>query len=253
MMSLDISKQFPSLSHAPIVEAVIEMRSNTERQIDEKATLTLIKARLPEYPNVETQRGFSHSFSVAPNQPPHQEYADLGFKGFRLLTADKKQITVFGKENYTFSRISPYENWEQFSVEALRLWDLYKAMTDSSAINRLGVRFINKIALPQGDVQFDDYLKSPPSAPDGLNLAFVGFFHQDTMAIPDHKYVINFIRTIQPSPDGILNIILDIDVFIEKQIPDNIENLMKHLEEMRFIKNSVFFNSITNKTLEMLK
>lgn len=252
MISIDTSKQFPHLSRAPIVEAVIEIRSNKERPLDEQTLLSSIKDRIPDYPFVDSQRGYQHSFSVGPNQPPHQEYADLGFKGFRLISADKLQISVFGKENYSFSRLFPYVNWSQFSVESLRMWASYKELSGPGEISRLGVRFINKIPLPRGDLRFGDYLEMPPSTPRGLDLPFVGFFHQDTMVVPDQGYGINFIQTIQPSPDGILNLILDIDVFLEKMIVDNNASLMKHLEEMRFLKNSVFFNSITKKTLEML-
>ena len=247
MVIIDTSKQFTHLSRAPIVEAVIEIRSNKERPLDEQTTSELIKNRIPDYPYVESQRGYQHSFSVGPNQPPHQEYADLGFKGFRLISADKLQIAVFGKENYSFSRLFPYENWSLFSTESLRMWALYKELSGPGEIGRLGVRFINKIPLPHGDLRFGDYLEMPPSTPRGLELPFTGFFHQDTMVVPDYGYLINFIQTIQPSPDGLLHLILDIDVFIEKTIIDNNDNLMKHLEEMKFLKNSVFFNSITAK------
>ncbi len=102
-------------------------------------------------------------------------------------------------------------------------------------------------------MQFGDYIMSPPSSPKDLDLPFTGFFHQDMLIHPKYDYRINLIRTIQPTSTGTLNLILDIDVFLEKSIADNNENIMKHLEEMRFLKNSVFFNSITTKTLEMLK
>ena len=253
MKSLDILKTFPHLTHAPIVEAVIEIRSNTDRQMDEKTTMVLLKQKLPEYPQIEIQRGFTHSFSIGPDQKPHQEYSDLGFNGFRLFSSDKLQISVFGKENYSFSRLYPYENWNRFSTEALRLWEIYKELRGSSGINRIGVRFINKITLSHKDIRYDKYLKFPPTSPGGIDMPFISFFHQDTFAVSDHGYVINFIRTTQPSPEGIPNLLLDIDIFTEKNISSDNEKLVKQLDEMRFLKNSMFFNSITKEALEMLK
>src|SRR3990172_299136 len=249
-MLIEINKNFPHLSRAPIVEAVIEIRSNIERPWDEQTSLALIKKRIPEYPIIETQRGYQHTFSAGPDQPPHQAYADLGFRGFRLISSDKLQISFFGKESYSFSRLFPYENWSRFSAEALRMWNLYKELSGSGDISRFGVRFINKISLPGGDLRFGDYLVMPPSTPPGLELPLTGFFHHDTIVVPDYGYFINFIQTIQSLSDGVLHLILDIDVFIEKIITDNNDILLKHLEEMRYLKNSVFFNSITKKTLE---
>jgi len=253
MIKIDINKNFPHLSRAPIVEAVIEIRSGAARPWNEEDTLQIIKNNIPEYPSVEDAHGFSHSFSIGPDQNSSQEYADLGLKGFRLTSEDKRYIALFNVENFTLSRLSPYENWSLFSIEAFRMWNLYKNISGSCEINRLGLRFINKIPLPSFELNFGDYLTLPPTSPEKLDLPFLGFFHQDTMLVPDYGYRINLIRTIQSSPDGGLNILLDIDILIEDNIADENNILLKHFEEMRFLKNSVFFNSMTNKTLEMLK
>lgn len=80
-----------------------------------------------------------------------------------------------------------------------------------------------------------------------------GFFHHDTMAVPGHPYAVNVVRTIQlpqdPRTQG-LGIILDRDVFTMRPFEISQELMNTRLAEMRWLKNKVFFGSVTQKALE---
>jgi uncharacterized protein (TIGR04255 family) len=108
--------------------------------------------------------------------------------------------------------------------------------------------------MPQGEVAIENYINSPPTPPRGLELPFHGFMHQETLAVPDYPYAINFIRTIQRSDEsnvGKIWAILDIDVFTTQSFEFTFGHVIHSLNEMRWLKNKVFFGSITEKTLEV--
>jgi uncharacterized protein (TIGR04255 family) len=119
-------------------------------------------------------------------------------------------------------------------------------------VQRLGLRFINRILLPPKDMDFEDYLKAPPKPPDGLDLPFLGFFHKETLAVLGYPYAITIIRTIQqpqPSDPDRVGIILDNDVFTVDSFRLQQEILERRLAEMRWLKNKAFFGIITEKAL----
>jgi uncharacterized protein (TIGR04255 family) len=85
-------------------------------------------------------------------------------------------------------------------------------------------------------------------------LPFHGFMHHDVLAVPGHPYAINVIRTIQTPPNTDASaVILDIDVFTLQPFQFREAILEERLPEMRWLKNKVFFGSVTPKALESFK
>jgi len=134
----------------------------------------------------------------------------------------------------------------------MRLWGIHREIARPAEVQRLGLRFINRLLLPPKYMDFEDYLKAPPKVPDGLDLPFHGFFHNETLAVTGHPYAINIIRTIQrpqPPEHGRIGIILDNDVFTVEPFEFQQEILERRLAEMRWLKNKAFFGIISEKAL----
>lgn len=254
MFKIDLAESFPPLSRAPIIEAIIGVTARAESAWEESVISGQFKQRLPEYPIVQSHREFQHEFKLAADAQPEQAVQDMGWRGLRCESANKLHIAQFNRDGFSFSRLKPYQNWEQFYQEGLRLWKLYNVIAQSSEIQRIGLRFINRIEFSQDEVKLEDYLENPPKPPRGMEVPFAGFLHHNTLSIPGHPYGINVIQTIQPSQgaDVSWGVILDIDVFTTEPI-DNQKLIEQHLIKMRWLKNKVFFGSITSKTLELLK
>lgn len=253
-LNIDLAESFPHLARAPIVEAVIEIRARAEGPWEEEAVMQRLKPELPDYPTVASQSQFRQKIKRGPGQPPEATTHDLGWKGLRFQSADNRHIAQFNRDGFVFSRLPPYENWEQLYSEAMRLWLLYVDLSRPREAQRIGLRFIDRIILPPQEMLFEEYIHSTPSLIQGLDLLVAGFFHQDTLAVPGHPYAVNVIRTIQPEPSTQGRaIILDIDVFTTQACDLKQEILKQRLLEMRWLKNKVFFGSITQKALEMFQ
>ena len=255
-VKIDLAESFARLPRAPIVEAVIDVRGRAEAPWEESEIKAQLKAELPDYPEVISHREFRHEVKIPPGQEPQQMLQDLGWKGFRLQSTDKLHIAQFNRDGFVFSRLHPYESWEQLIGEGMRLWRIHQAIARPSEVQRLGLRFINRILLPPKDMDFEAYLVAPPKPPSSLDLPFLGFFHNETLAVPGYPYAINIVRTIQhpqpPEPDR-LGLILDHDVFTMEPFTVQQEILDRRLAEMRWLKNKVFSGSITEKALVILR
>lgn len=182
--TINTSEEFPHLTRAPIVEAALEIRARAESPWEEQAILNHLKSELLEYPNVLSQREVRHELKMGPGRSTESKLQNLGMKGFRFESSDKRQIAQFNRDGFVFSRLPPYEGWEEFSAESFRLWKMYSSLAKPSQIQRLGLRFINRIPLiPQHDT-LGYYLVAPPQTSKDLGFPLVGFLHRDSFGVP---------------------------------------------------------------------
>ena len=86
-------------------------------------------------------------------------------------------IAQFNKDAFVFSRLNPYEDWERFSGEALRLWGIYCELLKPSEVRRVGLRFINRVVVKQTRVELADYYKYSPETLKELNWPLTGYLH----------------------------------------------------------------------------
>ncbi len=248
-----MEEQFPHLSKAPIVEAALEVRVVPITKWDENALTHELKSRLTDYPNAEPLR--LAKFEVKRDRPAEPRVEDFGCVGLKLPSANKLHIAQFNKESFVFSRLRPYEDWDQFRGEALRLWKVYCELLNPCQITRIGLRFINRIAIRGDSVQLGDYYRYPPTSPKELDWPLAGYLHHEVMQVPETEFSVNVIKTVQ-NAHGETGLILDIDVFW--QDPKNQSKysevfLLESLESMRWVKNKVFFSSLTDTAVENLK
>jgi uncharacterized protein (TIGR04255 family) len=253
---IDLSQAFPHLNKAPIIEAVIQITTRAQSSWQESDVTQRLKSALPDYPNALAMNRVQQEFVFGPQAPAQSNFQDLGWNGLRLQSADNHHVAQFNRDSFVFSRLQPYEDWESLEREAMRLWALHVALASPTEVQRLGVRFINRIQMPVGDTRFEDYIDPHPETPGGLDLPFLNFLHRETLVVPGHPYGINLTKALQLpqnfSLEGV-GIILDIDIFTMQSFTVDAADLNRRLTEMRWLKNKTFFGTITSKALEALR
>lgn len=236
---IDVEKKFKRLPHAPIVEAVIQWQATPTRTLEQTALLTELKNRFPDY---ECQAQHEHeleaTFSGSPQGTEFHQRSK--WDGFRLTSADKKHVCQFKLNTLVFSRLAPYEGWESFTQAASLFWQGFLELAAPNTVDRLGVRFISQINLKDGE-RVSDYVEQVPAPLERIGLASEAFLHQDTFRVPGFPFRLNLVRTIQPPEPALIqkSLIVDIDVSTIEATP--LDSIEVRLQEMRFIKNSVFF------------
>src|SRR5580658_11275403 len=189
-LKITLSETFEHLPHAPIIEAVIDFRASATEAWDLPSLTERIKQQLPEYPTIGVQQTWQTELRILPGQSPLAEQGDFA-QGIQLKSADERQIATFHPAGFTFSRLKPYEDWEHLRDEAFRLWRIHQDVAKPHKVERIGLRYINRIEMPAGERQFENYISPHPTPPRGLELPHVGFLHVDTFLTPGYPYVIN--------------------------------------------------------------
>lgn len=254
--NIDVSETFERLASAPIVEAVLAITARAESALEESAVTEHLKPKLPDYPTVFSGRLIQHSLKEVEGVPSEHIQRDLGWNALRWHSHDKRQIAMFARNGFSFSRLEPYESWEKFCSEALRLWQLHVELFRPTLVQRLGLRYINRIPVDQLPVDLDEILYTAPTAPRGLELPVDSFLHQDNLYVPQSPYRITVIQTAQPIavPTGpVAGLFLDIDVSVPVQFELKSGVLEHYLAEMRWLKNKAFFGSLTEQMLVKLR
>ena len=253
--AINLDEKFEILSKAPIVEAIIYIQTTFDEPIVENSLQNSMSGKVGiGYHFAGSQREIQVQATFTQPQPTNPTVRDMGWKGLRFQSNDKRYVVQFNRDGFALSRLEPYENWEKFLDEALRLWNDYADLTKPIQITRLGLRYINRIQLPPNELRFEDFLNVGPSTPENLNFPVSGFMHQDSVVVPNYPYAINIIKTLQPpNPSLGLNLILDIDTFATVSLNVHRSKLKSHLMEMRWLKNKVFFGTVTEKSLEKFR
>jgi len=254
-MKLDFSEEFPLLAHAPIVEAVIDFRAKPSVPCDQAQFETYFKIEFQGFPTIQIQNLLNYHLNAGPGDQPEPAQASKSWQGLVLKSSDQLRVAQCQRDGFSFSRLKPYDQWETFVEEALSLWNKYASLTKPPEIQRLGVRFINRIVIRPEWPLLGDYLIDAPQSLAGMGLPLVNFLHNNTFEVPEHNYFINLNLALQPS-DGTNPspaIIVDTDVATTNTLNLTENKLESKLEEMRWLKNKFFFASLTKKLIESLK
>lgn len=252
---INFAQRFPHLSRAPIREAVIEVRARGTRIGDKEQMLAYLKPKLADYPKSQDAHGFLGQVQFQPGKEPKLATQDLGWQGVHFTSLDGKNIAKFQRDLFSFSRLEPYEDWEHFSSEAIRLWNIHADLVLPTDVQRLGVRYINRFSFEGSLSDVDRYFKAFSGKLKELNFELAGFLHHDLMRVPGYPYLVNVIRTVQPpeAPTKPPSLILDIDVFIQEPFEARIDLLEERLRDLRWLKNKLFFDIITKKLVKDLQ
>lgn len=241
------------LTHAPIKEALIDIQ--VERRSDLSIT-DLAKAtdrlseRFPKVGRIDQNR---LDFKLDAGKAPVTNI-DHTHHGYRFTSSDGRQIVQFKLDGFTFNWLEPYTTWEELSQQARSAWDIYEELTDPLSVTRLGVRYINHLAFPQPLASFSDYLAAPPAVPAALPQTLESFLSRVVIHDGDLDAQCILTQAMEHSDPEHENIpvFLDIDTIINRRFALN-DDFWGTIQRLRDLKNRVFFESITNKTVELYK
>lgn len=251
---IDRTERFEHLPRAPIVEAVIQLRARAESMPAADRLEAYLKNALPQYPQAKAIGSVSVAARVMAGSPARSSVASEAehtWLGLRVQTSDGLNVGMFTRDFFSYSRLKPYENWEKFIGEALRLWQVHQELCGPSEIARLGVRFINRFEVPVAGLDPSDYLKGVPSPPGAFLRS--GFLYRDELAAGDLPYGATVMRTIQPGPEassGRAGLLLDVDVFTLEPFPSEQSMIERRLADLHWLKNRVFFDNVTERALK---
>jgi len=248
---INLEETFPNLDEPPIAEAAIYWRAEPLTPIKPSELLSTLKERLSDYPNVAPQHELTVKHQVGPQGT--QLNQSQTWEAFQLSHQSEPYVCQFRRDGLVVSRLPPYEDWTPFRDEALRLWAIYREITEPPEVKRVGVRYINLVPVDSVSEALE-LLQHPPEFPGDLPLPLENWVHQSRFSVPGENLLVNLVQTVQAAPpDGQskLNLILDFDIFSTNQrvSVDDLET-GDLFPKMRWLKNRTFFRTFAPKAIE---
>ena len=242
------------LNNAPITEAILDIRLKLPTNVKSSTFLSLHPQIAQRYPGKQERRRWEGQIVIAGSQAPKTKSTVGEVDGYLFRSADDKQIIQFRLDGFTFNRMRPYENWESFRDEARRLWNVYIEAVSPEQISRIALRYINHLLIPGPTVNFEDYLAAGPVVPEKLPQGVSSFLTRIVIYEPDTKASAIITHALEKviKPD-IIPIILDLDVIKESPFEVNYQQMWETFEKLRDFKNRIFFESVTEKALELFQ
>jgi uncharacterized protein (TIGR04255 family) len=240
------------LTHAPITEGLIDFRVEAPGSVTVDSLVAAITQRhnfgyTVKGPIVRSEFGFSLNVQQAQAIAHDPHFASIGV---RLHSADERYVALLSVEGFTLSRLEPYQSWEDLLREALPLWQGYVQCLGPGTITRIATRYINNLRLPTTDLE--RFLDLLPKLPEGLPTAMSGFLQRYVLHDPQTDATVLLTEALpEASPGPPVPVILDIDAFRHGRFPIEDRAAWQYLEQLRALKNRVFFACLTEAAVEL--
>lgn len=237
------------LAKAPVTEGLLDIRATLPEGFDAKAFESTHSRFKADYPNIEQRRKLALEAKITPRSAPAVTSSDVPWAYF-FKSADGLTIAQFRVDGFTLNRLAPYTRWAELLPEALRLWSVYAEVAQPLAVPRVAVRYINRLEVLT-DSRRREWLTWGPSAPTGLPGEISQYMVRLQSSIPQTNTTVVVTQALEPGLVAEkLSVLLDIDVHRTGDFGPEAGPLGAVLEELRTLKNAVFFSSLTPAALD---
>lgn len=246
--------KFITFKSAPITEALLDIRVKLPQDLTIENIESFYEKVKDEFPDKKERKHFQAKIDFSSDKPFSNEQISGKIDGYLFKSSVEKKVVQSRMDGFTFNKLKPYNDWNSFSSEARKLWNIYYEMFNPLKITRIALRYINRIDIPLPFENFKEYILTIPEIACDLPQGLSNFFMQ--LNIPNIK--INATAVINETmkeitKDNKLPFIFDIDVFQINNYSNNDEKIWEEFEKLRNFKNEIFFNSLTKKAKELFK
>lgn len=245
-------KTFPHLTNAPIAEAVVEIRVRLSRPVVQE-DFDAFKNRLrDQFPKAQSIRYVASHLQFDGDEQVKSD-TSTSLIGVRVDDDDGRWVVQAKSDGLAVSRLPPYESWDGL-IEKLRLvWPVYVELFEPEIVLRLGVRYINRVPLPDtGIVDLDTVLTAGPRIPPELPQTLTQFVSRVVFPVPAEGIVLTVLQALEPTPGDIVgrhaHVVVDIDAACEQALSPATPEIWERLDALRGAKNMAFFGSLTEST-----
>lgn len=175
--------------------------------------------------------------------------------GERFRSADNHRVVQVFSDGVAISWLKPYDSWETFMGFAFSVWDsLMKHSANDVRVDRIGLRAINRIPLPEGGDPIANVMVGRDLLPTLGGLRREGFLACDTFFDAATGARANVSRTFEPIQDAKgVSLVFDIDAFYLPRRVMKRDEVLGDIEQLHVLRNRIFFAEISEQTQEVFK
>lgn len=234
---------------APITEAVVEFRftSSPNSGKQDKAFKNLKKF----YSDHNEIKDRSIELEVKPDGDPVTNTTYIIKNQFSSV--DMTQILTVSQSSFLVSQLAPYQGWSNFKERIIRDWDIWNKYVGFKKVERIGMRYINRIDIPITDpvTEYEEFVTVYPSLPKIIDPCLSHSVNVK-VGLDDINSILTLNSAVvqSPIPDHIA-IVIDLDISRKYKSLQSNNDIYEFIELARKKKNYVFEACITDKAREL--
>lgn len=240
---------------APITEAVIEIRFAAP--VEESTLMKASGAFGRNYPTLQEFQQVQFQIGPGADGQVASSHTSTPGKQYRRSGNDEQEVLVMTPSSIIVSQLAPYCGWSLFFARFQRDWKAWVKEVGRPKITRIGMRFINRIDIPNGAediIMQQDYVRIGVSAPASFGPT-VAYAVQAIFKMPSMtgNAVINTAILPFALVPGFTSVNVDIDLGFDANVPQSDVLIFDTLTRMRKDKNFMFEEIITDQTRKLIQ
>lgn len=170
--------------------------------------------------------------------------------GFIIRSQHETQVVQLRRTSVTVSQVSRYRGWDTLEALARSVHEAFCLVAHPTVVTRVATRYINRIQLPGGHIDLDDYFTCGPRVPEGAPQTVAAFEHR-TQLIDETTMTMAVVVLASENESSVTaSFLLDIEAFKTASHAPEFDALLATLGNVREVKNRTFFGSLQDRALE---
>jgi uncharacterized protein (TIGR04255 family) len=230
----------------PVVEALCEI-SFTKSQWDDTIPGAFYERVKKDFPQKQQRKVQEAEITMGLGQAP------VGLRAIptwmQFVSEQKHRVLQLAPDLLVVNQLAPYPHFEEWAPDIYRAFKLYIELAKPELVQRVGVRYINRVVIPEHRLQMEKYFTIYPSLPKTIGDTHGSFLVRVEVPQEQDGHVILITFATAPPDGGTPGqaFVLDFYDLVHVNKPIDAEQLRQEVE--RAHKNIVraFENSITDR------
>lgn len=233
----------------PVVEAVCEFRFTPSTPWEASIVAQVHEKVKHVFPREE--RRYIHELEVVQTEVGIEQKVGQTER-FLFLSEDGNEFIQIGPQLLATNRLKPYLSWEAYQPTIRLAFESLMSVVPVEGIERVGLRYINRIEIPSANVTLDDYFEFRPYTGNDLPRSMAAFRLGGLFGFADGRdgCKIELATTIPETPDSSV-LLLDIDYFTTNAQSPEIHQALEWVWNAHQQVEDVFEGCITDRLREI--
>lgn len=246
-----MNNSWPNLKNPPVIMAIFQLRF-------EKGAIPItdylkyereLQHSLPKRKdNIEANIDIPNTIAIGISKIESTSNARL--TSYTFFSENQKIKLLLGGDVITLSDENKYEGWDNFNGLINKYLSILSPLLEQYTVRRLSIRFINRFVFDSFDNP-TEYIKTTISSTEknGFSFPVMKYGFNIMLQIPEKNAYSIVNQNIETPSINNYFYIFDIDVLEKINLIFDIQSIMSNLNELRNIKNKIFFDNLTDKTI----
>lgn len=238
-------------ANPPIVEVSCEFQLSQDTPWDLTIPGLMYEQIKKEFQHRE-QRSFSE-IRINNEAREIQQQTNINInKRILFFTNDKKMFVQVGTNFLSINCLAPYSSWDNFKSKIEKAFHALKEVVDIKGLQRIGLRYVNRIEIPGQSVKLEDFFEFRPFLGSMLPQNITSYIIGCAWPFSDGRDMcrVQLTNAVPNKPEDIASI-LDLDYFLARPqgiLPNQVQEWVDDAHQQI---ESLFEGCIANRLREI--